>query len=441
MTVGAIRGLSLWRYGSLAVPIAFAGFPLYVLAPDYYATTHGISLTTLGLLLLGLRAFDAVQDPLIGRLSDRYRQASPWFMGAASIALCVAVYGLFNHMPGNPVLWFALCIAVAVTAYSVLSINLNTLGALWTHDRKAQTRISALREACGLAGLLIAVSLPSLLRQQVGDERTYLYFSMILFGLMLLAWLAFLPWLSANLPAVSSIRRPSASFAESFRSLAPATRYFLGIYALSMLASSIPAVLVIFFVRDLLGAESLTGVFLLIYFLSGAISMPLWKAVSARTGKYRAWALSMLLAVGGFVWAFFLGNGDIWEYAAICAVSGFALGADLALPPSILADHIHQGRVENHAATHYALLALAAKLSLAVASAVALPILSHAGFMPGEQNSPAALFALSAAYALVPCALKLGSAAFLFYVFIHRQQGEPHEKSQINRPFRSTHHA
>ena len=43
---------SLLNYGFLAVPLAFAGFPLYVLAPDFYATKYAIKLSTLGIVLL-----------------------------------------------------------------------------------------------------------------------------------------------------------------------------------------------------------------------------------------------------------------------------------------------------------------------------------------------------------------------------------------------------
>jgi Na+/melibiose symporter-like transporter len=441
MTDSAVSNLELWRYSLFAIPIAFAGFPLYVLAPDYFATTHGVSLTLLGLLLLGLRLFDAFQDPLIGVLSDHHRAATPWFMGVSAILLSAAMYGLFNLLPVAPALWFAICVAVAVTAYSVLSINLNTLGGLWTKDPAAQTRIAARREACGLVGLVIAVSLPALLAQLVGEEHVYVYFSLILAGCMLLAWVLFRPWLAQHVVARAASEQKPLSLFAGLRTTSRATRLFLGIYGLSMLASAIPAVLVIFFVRDLLGAEQMMGLFLLLYFLSGALTMPLWRTVSRRLGKYHAWAVSMLLAVAGFIWAFFLGEGDIWQYAAICAVSGLALGADLALPPSILADHIHARQAEEHAASHYALLALIAKLSLALASAIALPLLAEAGFAPGVPNTQDALFALSAAYALIPCVLKLAAALLLFRLFLSAHQGDIYEPAKTYHPDRSTPHA
>jgi Na+/melibiose symporter-like transporter len=321
-------------------------------------------------------------------------------------------------LPTHPAVWFAFCIALAVTAYSVLSINLNMLGGLWTKDSHAQTRIASVREACGLIGLIVAVSLPSLLKKYYSEQQAYVYFCLILSAVMLAAWVAFYPWISRH--ATRSVRsdKASQSLLSGLKSTSRHTQKFLAVYGISMLASSIPAVLVIFFVRDLLNAEDMTGLFLLLYFLSGALSMPLWKRVSERIGKYRTWMFSIFLAVASFVWAFFLGSGDVWHYAAICVFSGIALGADLALPPSILADHIHDAHNEDHAATHYALLALVAKLSLAVASAIVLPLLGNAGFIPATTNSESALLALSVAYALIPCILKLVAALLLTRFFI-----------------------
>jgi Na+/melibiose symporter-like transporter len=49
----------------------------------------------------------------------------------------------------------------------------------------------------------------------------------------------------------------------------------------------------------------------------------------------------------------------------------------------------------------------AGKASLAIAAAVALPLLERAGYDPGGANDAQALAALNMAYALLPCALKL----------------------------------
>lgn len=439
MSAPAITGKSLLQYGFIAVPVAFAGFPLYVLAPDFFATRYGLSLTLLGTLLLVIRVFDAIQDPLIGWLTDKLQNYFLLLLSIAGTILCFSVFGLFNNHFFAPAIWFSLCMVVAVSAYSVLIIVLGAQATLWTTDTNAQTRIAGAREAFGIIGLVIAVSVPTLLSQWMAADEVYRWYAGLLFLLMLAGIICFsrltLP------PATTATSNTQSSPLTAIRALPTESWRLFVVYGVSMLASSIPAILVIFYVRDLIGAEQLTGLFLLLYFLSGAAAMPLWKKISARHGKYTAWCVANILAVAGFICAFFLSAGDVWPYALVCIVSGLALGADLTLPPSILADHIHAHANRNCSGSHYAFLAFISKASLALASAIALPILDVAGFKPQAVNSEAALATLSAAYALVPCVLKAGAAGLLYAFFIRSGSGGNNENIQNHGHNRSSHHA
>jgi Na+/melibiose symporter-like transporter len=128
----------------------------------------------------------------------------------------------------------------------------------------------------------------------------------------------------------------------------------------------------------------------------------------------------MVAAVAAFVWAYGLGSGDLIAFAVICVLSGAALGADLALPPALLARVIdangHRGTREG---TYFGLWNFANKLNLALAAGLALPLLGAMGYMPGERST-AALQALSFTYAVLPSFLKLVAAALLFAAW--RQQ-------------------
>lgn len=417
MSVPAIPANSLLRYGFIAMPAAFAGFPLYVLAPDFYATRHGLSLTLLGGVLLALRLLDAVQDPLLGWCVDRLQGRLLRLLFGAAVILCGSIFALFNFglfetAAISPVWWFAGTMVLAVSAYSLISIILGAAATLWTEDRHDQTRIASAREGFALLGLVIAVSLPALLTQIAGRERAFLWYAVVL-GLAMAAGLVAFP----RVEAAKALPQEPVSLLAAMRALPKESLKLFGVYGLSMLASALPAVLVVFFVRDRLGGEAFTGLFLLLYFLTGAAAMPVWKVLSRRIGKYRSWAFSNSLAVAGFAGAFFLGTGDLLPFAVICLLSGFALGADLSLPPALLADQIHAKGNARFSATHYAFLALAAKISLACASAFAFPILDAAGFKPQQANAPEALFALSLTYAAIPCALKLSASALIVWVF------------------------
>jgi Na+/melibiose symporter-like transporter len=124
----------------------------------------------------------------------------------------------------------------------------------------------------------------------------------------------------------------------------------------------------------------------------------------------------MLVAVVAFVWAWRLGPGDVAAYGAICALSGLALGADLALPASILADVIGRDRRGPGAAaegSYFGIWNLVTKANLALAAGLALPALDALGYAPGQSG---AVRSLALVYCLLPCAFKLGAAAVLWLV-------------------------
>lgn len=408
---------ALLAYGSLAIPLAFAGMPLYLHAPDFYATEYGVSLSTIGMVLLLVRVFDAVQDPFIGIASDHLRRHRLTLMLLSMLALAVSFLMLFTPSSEHTVVWFAASMVLATTAYSVLSINLSALGGMWGNAPTTRTRIAGWREALGLVGLLLASILPTVLMQSRGKEESFMLVAGILCFLLLLCGAAFAWWYRAHRQIEVITTAANDNPAPRWHVLRP-QRAFFAVYGVSALASAIPVVLVMFFIRDRLEAESYTGMFLLLYFLSGALSMALWQPIARRIGAYRAWLAGMLLAIVSFIWAFSLEAGDVVAYAIICLTSGLALGAELALPPAILATRIEENRAEQHTSLHFAMLVFMAKAALALASGLVLPALDASGYTPTGDNSMAALAALSTAYALVPCLIKAVAALMLWRLLL-----------------------
>ena len=91
-----------------------------------------------------------------------------------------------------------------------------------------------------------------------------------------------------------------------------------------------------------------------------------------------------------------------------------ALGTDLALPGAMLAGLIaqagHRGQLEG---AYFGWWNFATKLNLALAAGLALPLLALFGYTPGARDA-GALGALTMAYCLLPCLLKLAAATLLY---------------------------
>jgi Na+/melibiose symporter-like transporter len=198
----------------------------------------------------------------------------------------------------------------------------------------------------------------------------------------------------------------------------PAFRRLLLVYAVNGIAAAVPATVLLFFVRDRLQAPQLEALFLVAYFLAAAASMPLWLRAVARWGQAHSWLLGMGLAVISFVWAALLQGGDTAAFVAICIATGVAAGADLAIPGAMLTRVVQQAGLAGRAeGAFFGWWNAATKLNLALAAGLALPLLQLLGYQQGLQ-SEASLQALSAVYALLPCALKLIAMALLWQLWL-----------------------
>ena len=91
-----------------------------------------------------------------------------------------------------------------------------------------------------------------------------------------------------------------------------------------------------------------------------------------------------------------------------------------ALPGALLAGLIGQlGERGRREGAYFGWWNFAAKLNLALAAGLALPVLAWLGYEPGSRD-PQALMTLTAAYCLLPCVLKLIAGGALHWLVIRR---------------------
>jgi Na+/melibiose symporter-like transporter len=415
-TMASATGRSLLAYGVLGFPLAFAALPLYVHVPRLYAEDVGLSLALVGGVLLAARLLDAVADPLIGAWSDRWSRRRGDRRGLILLALPLLAAGLLGLLAppaGAGILWLAAMLTLTFAGFSLASINYHAWGAEVHVDTRQRALVTAWREGFALAGVVVAAALPALLADEAAP------------GLQRLAWV-FVPALTLA-ALVTLLGAPAGRAAPAAADTIGALRRdrlfrrLLWVLAVGGIAAAIPATLVLFYIADVLRLAAWQGAFLAIYFLAGALALPGWVALARRRGKVAAWASSMALALASFVWAFFLDAGDAVAFGLICAASGAALGAELALPPAVLADRLARtgavgpggGAAVAGAGAYFGLWNFVTKLNLALAAGLALPLLSLAGYKVGATDT-AALSALAAVYALLPAALKMLALALLW---------------------------
>jgi glycoside/pentoside/hexuronide:cation symporter, GPH family len=411
------------RYGALGAPLAFVALPLYVHWPAYAAPATGLSLATLGGLLLVVRCFDAFVDPWLGARADALlARGGAGIAGAMALgcaALIVGFAALFiapssASMPFTPaspagwVAWSIASLAITYLGYSFVSIAHQAWGARLGGNEGFRARVVASRESFALAGVVAASVLPTV----AGWGTVSLVMSVCL-----VLGVALLLCAPAAAGAAKSAQRnlAGASSGSWARLQAPLRhaefRALLFVHALSALSAAVPATLVLFFIRDRLVLPGHEGLFLLAYFAAAALSVPIWTRVVERIGLVRVWAAGMVLAIAVFAFAAWLSQGDALGYALVCVGSGAALGAKLVAPAALLAGAI--GRTEGALQDEglwFGWWNLVSKLALALAAGLALPLVQVLGYRQGDASSVAGLVVV---YALVPCVLEALALAAL----------------------------
>lgn len=397
-------GDRLGAYALFGAVLSGAGLPIYIYAPKFYADSFGVSLTTLAFVLFGLRLFDVVQDPILGWVSERlgkFRSVSVLLAGGL---MAVSMVGLFAVTPPvMPALWFAITLAGLFTAFSFLTINFYAQGITKAGSiRGGHTRIAAWRETGALLGVCVAAVLPTALIGIVGAP--FAVFAAIFAGVTVVALVFMWPEWSGR---VQTEPTPVKDIVSD-----PIARRLLFLALVNATPVAVSSTLFLFYVESRLGAPGWEGALLVLFFLSAALSSPLWARLSDRIREKRTLLIAMVLAIVSYGFVLVLDAGDVWFFAVICIFSGATIGADLTLLPALFARRM--AVISPNGAQGFGLWSLVSKFTLAFAAAILLPTLSLFGFQSGaENNSEIALTTLTVLYALVPCVLKLVAIGLL----------------------------
>ncbi|MGL4404733.1 MAG: MFS transporter [Notoacmeibacter sp.] len=405
--------IQLLLYALPALPLAALTLPLYIIVPTFYSETLGVSLAAVGTALLAVRIFDAINDPVIGWLADKWR---PTFgrrravMGLSLPLAALAGLMLFSP-PADASAWYLFGWGALLTiGFTGVSLPYSAWGAEMSGDYAARAKITGIREAFTLIGTLIAIALPFAL----GMDNAQGWHGLAILGIFVAVGLIVFGAISIlKLPEPREYSTSNLSLADGLKSMAANDAFLRLIFAffINGLANGIPATLFLYFVSSVIGNGDLRGPLLFLYFLCGIAGVPIALWAAKRTSKHRAWCIAMLIVCFIFAAAPLMGEGDVVPFALLCVVTGVCLGFDIVLPAAIQADVIDADTAESgeqRSGIYFAAWSLATKLSLALGVGIAFPVLAYFGFNPAPNavNSSQSLLALAIVYAWVPVALK-----------------------------------
>lgn len=417
-TAKSDQGVLSWRtiflHGSIGLPLAMFGYPIGVWLPPFYAGELGVSVATVGTIIMLARLTDVATDPLIGYASDHTRtrlgRRKPYMLlGLIPMAIGVVFLFMPQVLGVEEVGWWWLLVWLSVMflGSTLIYIPYYAWGAEMSPDYHERSRITGVREVFVLGGLIVAAMIPALVE---GGSRGNPAPVMLALGIAILVItpLLVLPVVSFIPESRHKIQR-TIGFMQGLKLVArngPMVRVLL-IVLIVVGGEAFRNALSLFFMRDVVGIQEI-GLLYLIYFATGLVAIPFWLWLGRQMGKHRAFAVCMVVVSLISAATFFVTRGMTTEFTVLFIAKGFCFGGLQFLPLSMLADVVDVDTARsrsNRAGTFFAINSLTAKLAIAFGTGISLNIVGRIGFVAtGEigANTPEVLTWLAFNYTIVP---------------------------------------
>ncbi|UBU08698.1 MFS transporter [Nonomuraea gerenzanensis] len=346
-----------WRY---AIGMFGTSIPINMIKGSmilYYVDILGLDVRAYGAVMVIYAIIDALDNPLLGHLSDRTRtrfgRRRPWLLvGAPMLAACmIAFFSAPTSLEGmGLVLWFAVFAILCEAFDSMLNANYGALlPELYPRERDRAVA-NSLRQGFQLVALVISLAVTPLLTTSVfGTEESTEGFqtTAVIYGVVAVAVIAFMAISARERPRYSTRERPR--LLPSVWSIVRNPLFWtVGLtgacygVAMALVLSGIQL-----YVRYSLGLPVGNALYLQgIVILVSAAGLAVWTRVVTRRGALWTWRLSFAVLAVSFAGLFFA-TGLVTAIAAGVLVgagwSGMLATNDLIVARVLDADATRNG--------------------------------------------------------------------------------------------------
>jgi GPH family glycoside/pentoside/hexuronide:cation symporter len=389
-----------------------------------------------GIILAISKIWDAINDPIIGMLSDRihtpWGRRRPWFLFGA-IPFGITFFLLFLVPLWGDIgkfLYYVVVSLVLDLAFTVVQVPYTALTPELTSDYDERTTLNSFRFAFSITAGLIAAFFHPLIVDAVkpvyGEQMGYMV-SALIWAIVVTVPFFFAFWGTYELhtPEEEAPMPFVAGMKATFGNVA--FRYVTGIYLLSWMVVQTVSTLVIFYLTYWLRRPEQTPFVLLAVQGSSLVFLFVWTWASKRIGKKGVYYLGMVWWIAVSFLLFIVQPS--WPSSAIIIIAVLAgIGVATAylvpwsmLPDVIELDELRTGRRREGA--FYGFFVLLQKLGLALGLGLVSLTLGLAGYItpPVGITTPivqpaSALLAIRIMIGPIPAVI-LAAGVFLVYKF------------------------
>jgi len=401
------------------------GFYLFI----FYTSAAGLPAWMAGLVLMIARLWDAINDPVVGWLSDRthsrWGPRLPWIVISA-VPLGAAMAAMWWLPPGSAAVKFTVFVAISVVAnslYTCVNLPYSALPAELTDSTILRTQLNTSRFSGSIIATVIGLVLGGLLLRDHHDPGSYLRLGLISGSIIAVFTLA-CAWGIA--PVARHARHPQLETGSTRRQIRRVRKngrfvMVLGLYLMLWCALQIMQTAALIYLPVVMRLpESLSNWILLPFQVMTLVGLQIWTRVSAVRGRIQALHWGTWLWIAGCLAAMVIqpldpaisptgSAGNLLRPALLLGailLVGFGASTAYLIPWSLLPDAI-DADPERPSGLFTAWMVLGQKICISLALFLFGNLMSFSGYEAsrGILQPDSALVAIRLCMGLIPALL------------------------------------
>lgn len=400
----------------------------------FYTDVFGISMVAVSGLMLFSRFWDAINDPVIGGLTDktksRWGRYRPWLLIAAPITSVILILTFWAHPDwpdGGKIVYMVITYCLLVLGYTCVNIPYGTLCGAMTQNIDERAKINTSRSVAAMIAIgiinIITVPLVSAFGR-TSAKQGYLTVA-ILYGVIFAACHFFC--FAGTREQVEIPEKEKTPLKVQLKAVAANKPYLLALAGQVLFGFTLYGrnADILYYFTYVEGDASYYTVYSMVIIIPSIIGAACFGPVFRKTNnKGRAASIFALLTGICMLCLYLFGVKDssVLFYACSALTQFFFSGFNTAIY-AIIPDCAEYGQWKTglrNDGFQYAFISLGNKVGMALGTALLAGLLGKFGYVANQQQNGAVLLVMKHAFTTIPGVLWIVTAGVLFFYRLNK---------------------
>ncbi len=401
----------------------------------FYTDVFGIGMGAVAGLMLFSRFWDAINDPVIGGLTDkthtkwgRYR---PWLLIAAPLTAVVLILTFWAHPDWSPtvkIVYMAVTYCILVLGYTCVNIPYGTLCGAMTQNIEERAKINTFRSVSAMIaiGIINIITVPLIAALGAGSgQRGYLLVAVVYGGIFAACHIF---CFAKTKEVVEVPEKEKTSLKVQLAAVSKNRPYIIAVagqflFGITLYGRNADALYYFTYVEGNQALFSTYSLFIIIPSIIGAACFPLVFKLTNNKGRSAA-IFALLTGLSMFGMYFFtVGESPVPFYLLSCLAQFFFSGFNTAIY-AIVPDCVEYGEWKTglrNDGFQYAFISLGNKIGMAIGTSALAGVLGSMGYKANQQQNAAVLSVIKHSFTTVPGVLWIVTAGVLYFYRLNKK--------------------